>query len=229
MPDSATYAAFLGAVLAYQLSGIGPDMMLVISRGVGQGWRAALAAALGCVSAGIVQIPLLAMGLASLVTSTPALYQGLQLLGAVYLIYVGITFIIVRTATATDRPPTAAAGCGPTSRPRLVSGSLAGAFGQGMICNLTNPTVLAFMLAVLPQFVHGFAGSPALQFLVLGATMKATGLVILGAVALTSGAAGNWLARHTTLLVWQQRFAGAVMVALGIRMLLAVAMPGARR
>src|SRR4051794_7514611 len=69
MPDLATYLAFLAAVLAYQLAGPGPDMLLVMSRGIGQGWRAALATALGCVAAGFIQIPLLAMGVASLVAA----------------------------------------------------------------------------------------------------------------------------------------------------------------
>jgi threonine/homoserine/homoserine lactone efflux protein len=75
------------------------------------------------------------------------------------------------------------------------------------------------MLAILPQFVDPSAGPVAPQLLVLGATMKGTGLVTLGSVALASGAAGGWLARHPSLVAWQERFAGAVMVALGLRLL----------
>lgn len=215
MPDVTTYLGFLGAVLAYQLSGIGPDMMLVIGRGVGQGWRHALATAAGCVSAGVVQIPLLAMGLASLIISSPSLYGFLQIVGAVYLIVKGIKFLLSRGHRDGDAPTFAS------------SGSILDAFRQGMICNLTNPTTLAFMLAVLPQFVHPWAGSPALQFIILGTTMKMTGLAILGAVALTSGAVGDWLARRTSFLVWQERLAGALMVAIGARLLLAAV--GGRR
>lgn len=206
MPDPSTYAAFLGAVLAYQLSCVGPDMMLVISRGIGQGRQAALAAALGCVAAGLVQIPLLAMGLATVILSSPLLYKALQLIGAAYLIYVGIRFL--------------AAGDTGKNQDCVASASLFGAFRQGMICNLTNPAALSFMLAILPQFVHPSAGSPALQFVILGGSMKATGLLILGAVALTSGAFSSWLARNRPIMVWQQRIAGTIMIALGIRLLL---------
>ncbi|RUX21472.1 LysE family translocator [Mesorhizobium sp. M2A.F.Ca.ET.042.01.1.1] len=209
MPDVTTYLAFVGAVLAYQLSGVGPDMMLVISRGVGQGWRHALATAAGCVSAGVVQIPLLAMGLASLVTSSPTLYSFLQIIGATYLIAIGIKFLLARRL-----------GEGGGASTFANTNSIPAAFRQGMICNLTNPTTLAFMLAVLPQFVHSWSGSPALQFIILGATMKITGLVILGAVALTSGAVGGWLARRNSFLVWQERLAGALMIAIGVRLLL---------
>ncbi|MCA1439347.1 LysE family translocator [Ensifer sp. IC4062] len=217
MPDPTTYAAFLGAVLAYQLSGVGPDMMLVISRGIGQGRNAALATAFGCVAAGVVQIPLLAMGLATIVVSSPPLYKAMQLIGAAYLIYVGVRFLAAgrKSVDATMQ--------------RSASVSLAGPFRQGMVCNLTNPTALSFMLAILPQFVHPSAGSSALQFFVLGGTMKATGLLILGAAALTSGSFSGWLSRNTSFMVWQQRIAGSIMVALGMRLLLSVAAPSFNR
>lgn len=69
-----------------------------------------------------------------------------------------------------------------------------------MICNLTNPKSLSFLLAILPQFVAPSAGSPALQFFIFGVTMKATGLLVLGAVALTSGTLSNWLS-HSSAFV----------------------------
>ena len=70
MPDAATFMAFLAAVLAMQAVP-GPDTMLVVSRGVGQGRVVAVATAIGAVAAGLVQLPLLAAGVASLVRSSP--------------------------------------------------------------------------------------------------------------------------------------------------------------
>ncbi|WP_244564012.1 LysE family translocator [Ensifer aridi] len=192
-------------------------MMLVISRGIGQGRHAALATAFGCVAAGVIQIPLLAMGLATVVVSSPLLYKAMQWMGAVYLIYVGIRFLAARRETVRDVQGYAA------------STSLAGPFRQGMICNLTNPAALSFMLAILPQFVQPSAGSPALQFLILGGTMKFSGLLVLSAVALTSGAFSGWLSRNTSFVLWQQRVAGSIMIALGIRLLLSPAVPSLHR
>ncbi len=211
MPDLATYLAFLAAVLAYQLSGPGPDMLLVMSRGVGQGWRVALSTALGCVSAGVIQIPLLALGLASLVASSPVAYEILRWAGAGYLIYLGVGLLLPRRNAARVKSVV-----GPTHD--LTWGA---AFRQGMVCNLTNPTALTFMLAILPQFVDPSSGPAGVQLLVLGATMKGTGLLTLGSVALASGAVGGWLSRHSGFLVWQERFAGLVMIALGLRLLFA--------
>ncbi len=90
-----------------------------------------------------------------------------------------------------------------------------------MVNNLTNPKVAAFMLAFLPQFVDPARGSVAAQLLVLGAVPKLSGLCVLGAVALVSGTVGGWIARRPGLIAWQERFTGAVMVALGVRLLVA--------
>jgi len=112
---------------------------------------------------------------------------------------------------------------------RATSPSLLAPFRQGVICNLTNPTSLSFMLAILPQFVAPSAGSPALQFFILGVTMKATGLLVLGAVALTSGTFSNWLSHSSAFVAWQQRIAGSIMIALGIRLLLSPVAPALHR
>jgi threonine/homoserine/homoserine lactone efflux protein len=95
---------------------------------------------------------------------------------------------------------------------------------EGLIVNLTNPNPLVFMLAFLPQFVDPAQGSVTVQLLVLGATQKATGLAVLGATAAASGAAGSFLARRPGFVVWQQRLAGAVMIALGLRLVVSTAM-----
>src|SRR5688572_26854425 len=135
MPDFSSYVAFLGALLAYQLSGPGPDMILVLSRGIGQGRQVALATAVGCVSAGIVQIPLLALGLASIINASTMAHEILRWLGAAYLIYLGAV-LLFRRAKENAR----------AAKPRTTP---AAAFWQGVISNLTNPTTLAFMLALL--------------------------------------------------------------------------------
>src|SRR4051812_26630684 len=65
VPDTTTYAAFLMAVVAMQLVP-GPETMLVMSRGIGQGRRVAIWTVLGMtLAAGVIQVPLLALGIAS--------------------------------------------------------------------------------------------------------------------------------------------------------------------
>jgi threonine/homoserine/homoserine lactone efflux protein len=168
------------------------------------------------VAAGLVQVPLLALGLASLVASSPLAFELLRWVGAAYLIWLGLRLVMRRRA----EPGTVHPGAGTTAW---------AAFRQGVLSNLTNPTTILFMLAMLPQFVDEAAGSAALQFVVLGATVKATGFVLLGSLAFASGSAGDWIARHAGLIAWQERFTGAVMIGLGLHLLTAGdARPSAR-
>jgi threonine/homoserine/homoserine lactone efflux protein len=211
MPELSTYLAFLAAVLAMQAVP-GPDTMLVVSRGVGQGLRVAVFTVIGMtLLAGLVQLPLLALGIASIVQSSPVAFEILRWAGAFYLLWLGTRLLLPRSR-------------GASSVPAGKAQSALGAMREGLIVNLTNPNPLVFMLAFLPQFVDPGRGSVTAQLLVLGATQKATGLAVLGATAAASGAAGSFLARRPGFVVWQQRLAGAVMIALGLRLVVAGAM-----
>jgi threonine/homoserine/homoserine lactone efflux protein len=202
----ATLLAFLPVVLAMQAVP-GPDTMLVVGRGIGQGSRVALWTAIGAVSAGLVQLPLLAVGVASLVSSSPLAFEVLRHAGAIFLIWLGLRLLLGRNVRRTVSAP-------------LRTISRRRAFGEGVVSNLANPNVLVFMLAFLPQFVDAERGTVAGQLLVLGGLQKLTGLIILGGTALVAGRLGDWLSRRTGYLIWQERFAGAVILGLGLRLLL---------
>ncbi|MBM6593824.1 LysE family translocator [Microvirga pudoricolor] len=209
MPDGPTFLTFYAAVLALQLAP-GPDMMLLLSRGVGQGRRAAVLTAVGMtLVAGLVQLPLLALGVTSLIAASPLAFDLLRWAGAAYLVWLGATLLV--GSFRRHRLDRKAA--------RPVS-DLA-ALRQGLINNLTNPKAMVFMLAFLPQFVDPASAWPVtVQLLFLGGVQKLSGFVILGAVALGTGTIGNWLARRPGLIAWQERCAGVVMVALGLRLAL---------
>lgn len=205
MPDLPVLAAFVAAALAMQMAP-GPDTMLLIGRGVGQGRRVALLCALGFTAAGAIQLPLLALGVGAIFQTSPLAYALLRYAGAAYLIWLGLR-ILWRAGRPREAMPVA------QTTPRA-------ALREGAITNLLNPNVLVFMLAFLPQFADPANGSVALQILVLGALMKCCGLLVNGTVALASGTAGDWLARHPGLVRWQERFTGGVLVALGARLVL---------
>src|SRR3954452_7885782 len=141
MPDLATYLAFLGAVLVMQVTP-GPDMTLVIGRGVGQGHRVALCTVLGFMAAGLIQVPLLVLGIASLVDASPLALDLMRWLGAGYLIWLGVKLLrSTRHGSGVGQPGESGRSSGLT------------AVRQGLINNLTNPKPLLFMFAFLPQFV----------------------------------------------------------------------------
>lgn len=202
--DPTLWLAFLGTVILMQMPP-GPDSMLVVARGVGQGRGTALFTVLGMtLGAGAVQLPLLALGISSLVSASPEAFNALRWAGAAYLVWLGLKLLL--SAPATGRIA-GAKHVGP-----LI------AFRQGMIANLVNPWPIGFMVAFLPQFVDPAAGSVTLQMLALGATQKATGVLVLGSYALAAGTAGAWIRRHPRVGLWQQRMAGCLIVGLGLRM-----------
>jgi threonine/homoserine/homoserine lactone efflux protein len=204
VPSATTYAAFLAAVLTMQLLP-GPEIILIVSRGIGQGRRVAFWTALGmALAAGAIQVPLLAFGVASVVVSSPLALEVLRWAGAAYLTWLGARLLLSHQG-----------GAGRDDKP-AASPSVLAAMREGLVVNLTSPNPLLFMLAFLPQFVDPARGSVTAQLLVLGATQKATGFAVRGAAALAAGAVGSWLARRPGLIVWQKRFAGAAMIALGL-------------
>jgi threonine/homoserine/homoserine lactone efflux protein len=183
----------------------GPDSMLVMARGIGQGRGVALFTVLGMTAgAGMVQLPLIALGVSSLVRASPLAFATLQWMGAVYLVWLGLRLIF----TAPDVP---------AKRDTSPIKPLAAA-REGMIANLVNPWPITFMVAFLPQFVDPHGSSVTLQLLLLGATQKATGVLVLGTYAVASGSIGSWIMTRPRVRLWQQRIAGFFIVGLGFRM-----------
>ena len=92
--------------------------------------------------------------------------------------------------------------------------------GRGVVMNLTNPKVLVFFLAFLPQFADPARGSMAWQIMLLGWVFMLASLLVFGAIACFSGAFGTLLqgsARAQNIL---NRAAAAVFLALALRLLL---------
>ncbi|WP_437360579.1 LysE family translocator [Inquilinus limosus] len=200
--DPALWVAFVGTVILTQMPP-GPESMLVMARGIGQGRGVALFTVLGMtVGAGMVQLPLIAFGVTSLLAASPLAFRLLQWGGAAYLVWLGLKLMLsspAGDAPSSDRPvsPLAAAR-------------------EGMIANLLNPWPLSFMIAFLPQFVDPARGSVTLQMLLLGATQKTTGLLVLASYAVAAGSVGSWIMRRPRALLWQRRIAGGFIVGLGI-------------
>jgi threonine/homoserine/homoserine lactone efflux protein len=206
MPNPETLLTFLIALFFLEVTP-GPDMMLVLGRGIGQGRKVALLTVVGMIFiAGFIKISLLILGLASLLQAYPEALTMLRWAGAAYLLW--LAFKLIRASFHGAVLAVAAAETSSWSAMR-----------EGAINSLTNPKSLLFMFAFLPQFVDPAVGSVWLQLLIFGGLQMLSGVLALTMVALASGTVGQWLTRWPRFLAWQQRFTGLVMIALGLRLI----------
>ena len=196
-----TILLFLAADIALKLSP-GPDAALVLTRSVAQGARPAIASAAGVAAAGLIQIPAVMLGLASIVTASPALFGAIKLAGAFYLLWLG--FRAIRRSLTSN----AAADL---TRHRLSRT----AFRQGLITNLLNPKVTVFLVAFLPQFTDPNASALWWQVLFFGTWMKMNGFLMLSSLGLLAARARSLLLRNPSFIRWQEGALGVGLLGLG--------------
>lgn len=184
----------------------GPSVLFVVSRGVALGRRAALATVAGNALGLVFQGTLVTIGIGSIVASSDAVFTALKLIGAAYLVYLGVRNIRERKALAEVFNPAAAAA--PKSLRRIVR--------EGFFVGATNPKGVLIFTAVLPQFIDRSQGHDTLQLATLGAICVVIALLSDGAWAIASGTARHWLGRSSRRLETMSGVGGAMLIALGV-------------
>ncbi|AGS67062.1 LysE type efflux protein [Streptomyces collinus Tu 365] len=170
---SVDFVGFLGVVLvAYVVPG--PDFVVVV-RSAAEDPTKGRAAALGAQSGLCVHMLAAALGLSLIAARSPVVYDAIKLLGAAYLVYLGIRAVLTARRAVHHRQAgrDATGSAEDTAGPRAATGDGSAAdrwrsgFTQGFLTNVLNPKAALFFLSVLPQFVHG-AGSATGQIFFLG-------------------------------------------------------------
>jgi threonine/homoserine/homoserine lactone efflux protein len=172
MVDPAVLPGFLVAVLLICLAP-GTDMAFVIATSVGRGSAAGVRSAVGMALGMVLWTIATALGLGALLHAEPAVFTSLRIVGAAYLAWLGISALRSARADAGAESPS------PSPGTRLV--------GRGMLANLTNPKILVFFVAFLPQFVRPSSDAASVQLLTLGGLFLLVGLGVDCLVALAAG------------------------------------------
>jgi threonine/homoserine/homoserine lactone efflux protein len=184
----------------------GPSVLFVVSRGVALGRRAALATVIGNTGGVMVQAVLVALGLGALVERSDAVFTVVKLVGAVYLLILGVRMLRSRHGLAQLHDATDV----PKGTRRIVR--------EGFVVGLTNPKAAIIFTVVLPQFADPSRGHVPLQLLVLAGLFLTIGVVSDSAWAIASGTARTWIARSTGRLEAVAGAGGVVLIGLGLRL-----------
>jgi RhtB (resistance to homoserine/threonine) family protein len=185
----------------------GPDTAVVTKNVLVHGRRAALATSFGVSTGILVWTIAAAVGVASVVRASEVAFTVLRVIGAVYLVWLGVQAL---RAAGHESAATLA-----QAAPKPSMGALGG-FRQGLFSDLANPKIGIFFTSLLPQFVD--PGHPVLvPFLALGAVFVLMTVVWLSAYCLVAARAAETLTRPRVRAALD-RFTGVVLIAIGLRL-----------
>ena len=187
----------------------GPSVLFIIARAIAWGRATAVATAAGNVTGAFTLSLAVAFGLGPILQRSDLAFLAVQLLGGLYLIYLGIDAIRHSEIHAEDMINQG------EIRPSAMRSARDG-FWVGAL----NPKGLVFFAAILPQFVDRDSGSVTAQLVLMGATFAILAFFSDGGWGLIAGTVRNWMANSPTRLVLMRRVGGTVMILLGLFTLL---------
>jgi threonine/homoserine/homoserine lactone efflux protein len=179
----------------------GPSVLFVIGRALSLGRTGALLSVLGNAGGFLVQIAAIAVGLGVIIERSIVLFTTIKIVGALFLVYLGIQAIRHRTR--------------PVSRGEVPVVSRWRALGEGAVVGVSNPKSIVFFLAVLPQFVTVSIGNVSLQLFILGAIFAVLAVLSDSVWAIGASAARSWFARSPRRLEILGATGGVAMIGLG--------------
>ena len=197
MPSVSTIALFALASAALAVVP-GPAVTYIVAQSVDKGRRAGLASAAGVASGGLVHVTAATVGLSALIASSANAFTVVKLVGAAYLIAVGIRRIVSKDETFTEPQPA----------------PLRKIWRQGVVVNIFNPKTALFFLAFLPQFVNR-EHTVWVQVAFLGLLFAVIAFASDCLYALLADALATRLRRGTRAARVQRYVSGGIFIALG--------------
>jgi threonine/homoserine/homoserine lactone efflux protein len=183
----------------------GPNMIYLVSRSVSQGPRAGLVSLCGTFVGFLVYMTLANFGVAAVFVYVPALYTGVKIAGAAYLLYLAWKML----------KPGGTSLFGPKDLPSDPRWKL---FRMGLVTNLLNPKAAIMYLALIPQFVDRHAGHVILQGFLLGGVQITVSMIVNSIIVLLAGAISVFLRTRPSWLKWQRWITGSLLGIVGIKL-----------
>jgi threonine/homoserine/homoserine lactone efflux protein len=184
----------------------GPTVLFVVGRALAHGRRTAMTSVLGNELGALLMTVLVALGIGSIVERSILVFTVLKLVGAAYIIYLGVQAFRNRRSLE-------------GAMDELDAGRSKGSareLWQGFVVGVTNPKTIVFFAAVLPQFVERSHGHVPLQMMVFGLVFCLIALLCDSVWGLAAAAARSWFARSPRRLAAVGGTGGLMMIGLGL-------------
>jgi threonine/homoserine/homoserine lactone efflux protein len=187
----------------------GPSVLFVIARAIAWGRATAVATVAGNVTGAFTLSVVVAVGLGPILQRSEIAFISVQVLGGLYLVYLGITAIKHSQIHASDM-----------TNQGDIRPSMWRSMREGFWVGALNPKGMVFFAAILPQFVDREAGNITSQLILMGAIFAFLAFFSDGGWGVLAGTIRNWLATELKRLVLMRMAGGIVMIILGLLTLL---------
>ncbi|MEC3196180.1 LysE family translocator [Bacillus cereus] len=182
----------------------GADTMYIVGRSISQGRKAGVYSVLGITTGSLVHTLLVAFGLSIILTKSVLLFNTIKVIGAIYLVYLGVKMIFDKTKVSFQ-----------SSSNKL---NIRKIYLQGFLTSVTNPKVSLFFIAFLPQFIDTKASGP-IPFIILGLTFTVTGLLWCLFVAYFSSYVTKKLRGNQKVGMILNKVTGIIFIGMGLKLL----------
>jgi len=216
MPPLNDLLLFTGAAFIMNLSP-GPANFYVMARTLAQGTSAGFSATAGLALGSLLHVVAAVLGLSALFSYSPATYVLLKIVGASYLIYLGLGHFGILFFG--KKNPEKLEG-GEKTREILVEPDTRKIFFQSVIIEASNPKTALFFLALLPQFVMTEAGPAAPQFLFLGLIVTLSAIPCDLFVVFFADKVANLIRKNRDFRDKLDKISGTILISLGAYALL---------
>ncbi|MBU1171607.1 MAG: LysE family translocator [Proteobacteria bacterium] len=195
---------FLTSLVVVLIPGTG--VIYTVSTGLFYGWRASIAAAIGCTAGIIPHLSASILGLSAILHMSAVAFQTVKYAGALYLLF--LAWSMWRDTEALK-----------FNAPSLTQGHLR-IIIKGFLINILNPKLSIFFLAFLPLFISSSTSSPMFDMFILGVAFMAMTLVVFILYGISAHGVRRYVVKSPKIIVWLQRSFAALFVALGLKIAL---------
>lgn len=182
----------------------GTGVIYTVSNGLFLGWRASVAAAIGCTAGIIPHLAASILGLSAILHMSAVAFQLVKFAGAAYLLYLAWAMWSEKGSISFDSPES--------------KNGFRQIILRGFLINILNPKLSIFFLAFLPLFVSPTAASPSLQMLALSGMFMMITLIIFVVYGLSANGVRSYVTTSPKIMVVMQRLFAATFAALGIKL-----------